>query len=299
MKRSFTLAVLVTLPAPVVAQEIVGRDDETFTLTEAVASGRWVRIASPNGAISIAEAGGNQVEIRATKSIRRGSIEDIGFVVLRGDGGLTVCAVYEDADECDDEGNYHGRWRRSRNHEGRIDFTVRIPAGVLVKAGSGNGDVRITGAGAEVLASTGNGRVDVSRTTGTVKASTGNGRVTIEGAKGKVDASSGNGDIRVVTSVGPVSANTGNGDIEVSIAKLEPSADMSFSTGNGRVEVFLPVGYGAEVEASTGSGHVEADFPIQVRGRIDPTRLRGTIGSGGGRLEISSGNGDVLIRQQQ
>ena len=296
------LAALIAGPAS--AQSIVGRTQTTFSITETLASGDWVRIASPNGFVHIAQAAGRQVEIQATKEIRRGSVEDIGFVVYRGSGvgGVTVCAVYDDADECDEEGGYHGRGHRSRywsrDHEARVNFTVRIPAGVRVKASSENGDVSIAGAGAEVIASTGNGRLDISGTTGEVRASTGNGRVTIEGAQGRVEASSGNGDIRVVTSVAPVSANSGNGDIEVSIGRLDQSPDMSFSTGNGRVEVTLPEGYGAEVEASTGSGQVSTDFPIQMRGRLDPSRLRGKLGPGGGRLSISSGNGDVDIRKR-
>src|SRR5262249_21557675 len=152
----------------------------------------------------------------------------------------------DEDDECDDDGNYRshhsGNW--SRSHQLRADFTVRIPAGVRVKAGSGNGDVSITGGGEEVVAATGNGRGGGSGTTGRVKASTGNGRVTVEGADGPVEASTGNGAVRVTTGVGPVDASSGSGDIEVSIKELARSADMHFSTGNGRVDLRLPRGFG-------------------------------------------------------
>jgi putative adhesin len=303
MKRLIASAGLACLiSGPVTAQSIVGRRESTFSVTEAIANGRWIRIATPNGFIKIAQAAGERAEIRATKEIHRGSVEDIGFVVRRESGGITVCAVYEDEDECDDTGSYHGGWHRSRNwsrdHQSRVDFTVRIPPGVRVKAGSGNGDVSISGAGAEVVAATGNGRIDIAGTTGIVKASTGNGRVTIEGAQGQVEVSSGNGNIRVATSTGPVSATSGSGDIEVSVGRLDRSPDMAFSTGNGRVDLLLPEGFGADVEAGTGNGEVTTDFPIQVRGRLDPSRLRGTIGHGGGHLTISSGNGDVQIRKR-
>ncbi len=303
MKRVIALAGLCALIAGrATAQSIVGRSESTFSVSEIVAGGAWVRIATPNGLIKIAQATGDRVEVRATKEIRRGAVEEIGFVVRRASGGVTVCAVYDDADECDEDGSYRGGWHRSRSwsrdHQRRVDFTVRIPAGVRVKAASGNGDLSISGAGAEVIASTGNGRVDIAGTTGVVKASTGNGRVTIEGAEGRVEASSGNGDIRVVTSTGPVSANSGSGDIEVSIGRLDRSPDMSFSTGNGRVDLLLPEGFGAEVEAGTGNGEVTTDFPVQMRGRLNPTRLRGTIGHGGGLLTITSGNGDIQIRKR-
>lgn len=301
--RIIPLAALTLLAVgPLAAQGVSGRSDRTFTLSEAVGPGAWVRVATFNGQINITQGSGNRVEIRAEKDIRRGGIEDIGFVVRRENGGISICAVRDDEDECDADGSYRGRNRSSdwyRNHQGTVNFTVQIPAGVRVKAGSGSGDVRIAGAGAEVIAATGNGRVDVNGSTGQVRASTGNGDVAVQDARGPVDVSTGSGTIRVLTSSGPVSASSGNGDIDVSIGKLDRSPDMRFSTGNGRVTLRLPDGFGAEVDANTGNGTVTSDFPVKMRsGRLDPTRLRGTIGDGGGRLSISSGNGDVKIRRE-
>jgi len=279
------------------AQQIVGRGDRTFSLDEMVDRGGWVRIASPNGFVRITEGSGRRVEIRAEKDVRRGSIEDVGFVVRQGRDGLTVCAVYDDEDECTDEGQYRSRrsgWNRDRQI--RVNFTVQVPPGVRVRAGTGNGDVSVSGGVSEVIASTGNGRVDVSETTGEVKASSGNGRVTVDGAGGPVDVSTGNGDIRVATAAGPVTANSGNGDIDVSMDRLSGSPDMSFTTGNGRIVVRVPEGFDAELQSSTGNGRITVDFPIEVRaGRLERSRLRGTIGDGGGRLVLTSGNGSISL----
>ena len=284
MKYLIITAGLAGLVAgPVAAQQIVGRTETTFSVSETVAGGAWVRIASPNGFVKVTQGTGDRVEIRADKVVRRGSVEDVGFVVRRGSGGVTVCAVFEAEEECDSDGRYRSNDRHARHwsedHQVRVNFTVRIPAGVRVKAGTGNGDISIAG-GAEVTASSGNGKV------------------TVEGAQGPVDASSGNGDIRVSTSLGPVEASSGNGSIDVSMDRLEGSPPMSFSTGNGRITVTVPETFGAELESSTGNGHVTVDFPIQMRGRLDPSRIRGTLGKGGGRLVMSSGNGDLKIRKQ-
>ncbi len=303
MKRLLLAAALTGIAATGAnAQGIVGRRESTFNISEKISSGGWLRLASPNGDITISEGSGDKIEIRAEKVIRRGSVEDVGFVIHRSSDELVVCAVYEDEDECDEDGSYHSNrdgWRRWRNGgQPRVNFSVRIPAGVRVKAGSGNGDVSITGGGNEVTASTGNGRVNVSGTSGEVNASTGNGRVTVEGAKGPVSASTGNGDVRVTTSLGPVTASSGNGDIEVAMDRLESSRTMQFSTGNGRIIVTVPEDFGAELDGNTGSGSISSDFPIQVRGRLNPTRIRGTIGKGGGRLVMSSGNGNLEIRKR-
>jgi hypothetical protein len=285
MNRLIPLAGLTFLTAaPLAGQGIVGRNDQTFTLSESVSDGGWVRISTMNGRVDVSQGTGGRVEISAAKVIRRGSVEDIGFVVRKENGGITICAVWDEEDECGADGSYRGRNRPrgwSNDHQGQANFTVRIPAGIRLRAASGNGAVNVAGASIEVIAATGNGEV------------------TVREARGPVEAASGNGDIRVITANGPVTASTGNGEIDVSIAKLDRSPDMSFSTGNGSVTVRLPEGYGAEVEATTGNGHVSSDFPITMRGgRLDRTRLRGTIGNGGGKLSISSGNGDVEIKKQ-
>lgn len=296
------LGLVSLLASQISAQQIVGRNETSFSLAEAVSNGDWVRIASPNGFVKVTQGTGDQVEIRADKVVRRGSIEDVGFVVRRGQGGVTVCAVFDDEEECGSDGSYQSPQRRARrwseDHQIRINFTVRIPSGVRVRAGSGNGDISVDGGGPEVIAASGNGRIDVAGSTGSVTATSGNGKVTVDGARGPVEASSGNGDIRVTTSLGPVEASSGNGSIDVSMDKLEGSPPMSFSTGNGRITVTVPEAFGAELESNTGNGRVTVDFPIQMRGRLDPSRIRGTIGNGGGRLVMTSGNGDLEIRRR-
>jgi DUF4097 and DUF4098 domain-containing protein YvlB len=97
--------------------------------------------------------------------------------------------------------------------------------------------------------------------------------------------------------VGPVSASSGNGDLIVRMTELRMDADMEFTTGNGRIELTVPNGLNADIDASTGNGGILTDFPIQVQGRISKTRLRGTIGNGGRRLRLVSGNGEIEIRR--
>ncbi len=283
------------------AQTVVGRADATWSLREKLGPGDRLRIMSPNGAITIAHGSGSDVDIRAEKHTERDArIEDIGFIVKRVPNGLVVCAVYDDDDDCDLERGSHSRDRRSRDdhrNRARASFTVRIPAGVLVNAVTGNGDIAINGAGSAVDACTGNGRVQVTNTTGRVKASTGNGAVTVDGAKGDVEAATGNGNVRVTTSTGPVNASSGNGDINVSMDRVDHAEAMSFSTGSGRIVLSMPADFGAELEGSTGNGSISSDLPIRIAGRIDPHRMRGTLGRGGERLAVTTGNGDIEIRK--
>lgn len=301
MKSLARTSLLLTLAAGVAgAQSVVGRNEANWSLRETLASGQRLRIASPNGAITITEGSGSAVEIQVEKRAERNArIEDIGFIVKKSSEGLVVCAVYSDGDQCDLEHGYdaeRNHWRDGRSYP-RAIFTVRMPKGVTVQAGTGNGDIAINGAGSSVDASTGNGRVMVTGTSGRVRANTGNGRVTVEDAHGPVEATTGNGDVRVATSTGPVMARSGNGNIDVSMDRLERAAEMTFSTGSGRIVLSVPATFGAELEGSTGNGEISSELPMRVEGRINPHRVRGTIGGGGERLALSTGNGDIEIRR--
>jgi len=290
---------LVALVPSLAAAQILGRDAAVFTRNEAVARGEWFRFFAPIGDITVTEGTGTQVEFRAEKILRNGRVTDIAFQLRRTGEGVTICAIFEDDDECTDEGlRSDRRWNWSRNSRPpSLNVTIRVPAGVRLRVHSGNGDVGVTGAHAELIARSGNGRVRVSGTAGEVEATSGNGEVTVENVRGPVTANSGNGDVRVSTVQGPVSARSGNGDLLVRMTQVRADADMEFTTGNGRIEVTVPAEFNADIDASTGNGGIRTDFPIQVSGRISKTRLRGTIGQGGRRLRLVTGNGEIELRR--
>jgi len=294
-----TTALLGLAAAAIQAQSVLGRSVSSWSTRERLASGETLRITSPNGPIAITQGSGSEVVIRAEKRADRDArMEDMGFVVKRTSSGLMVCAVYDDADECGSEGSDRysrtGNWRRNRPS---ARFTVLIPAAVLVNATTGNGDISISGAGSEARATTGNGSLFVSGTTGSVRVSTGNGRVTVEGARGSVKASTGNGDVRVSTSDGPIDASSGSGDIDVTMERMERSAEMLFATGSGRIVVALPSNFNADIDGTTGSGDIRSELPMRVTGRRDAHRLRGTIGNGGELLVMRTGSGDIVLRR--
>lgn len=290
-------ATTLLLASAVQSQEIVGRNERVFTLTERITADGRVNIFTSNGTITVTEASGPTLEYRAEKE--RGDVEDIGFVVLRSAGGVTVCAVYDDDDRCDEDGlrrdrSFRGNWR----DRARVSITVAIPRGSHARVSSGNGAVSFTAAAATARVASGNGRVRVSNVQRDVEASSGNGAVTVENVGGPVRANSGNGDVTISAVQGPVNASSGNGDILVSMDRLIGNDDLEFSSGNGTIEVTVPADFSAEVEASTGNGRIVTDFPIRIIGRISPTRLRGTIGDGGRRLKMTTGNGAMEIRKR-
>ena len=292
------LVAACVLTSQLAAQDLQGRQGTRFTWSERIPAGQWLRIYGNSGRIQVTEASGDVAEVVADKDLRRARPEDVGFEIRRASDGVTICAIIDEDTRCDDDGVRHrGRWN-DNNGRDRVHFTVRVPKGVNIAAGSGNGDVSVTGATAEVHAASGNGDVRVSAG-GNVRASSGNGDVRVERAGGPVRASSGNGRVQVATTRGPVQASSGNGDVDVTMDGIaDLPDDMEFSSGNGTVTLTVPADFAGELDASTGSGKFYSDFPLTLRGRIDPQRVRATIGKGGRRLSMRSGNGDVELRKK-
>jgi hypothetical protein len=297
----FILALVALTPSLSLAQ-VVGLDEDVFRRTEEVARGEWFRFFSPTGQITVTEGRGSEVEVRAEKILRSGRTSDIGFIVRRSGGGVTICAVYDENDECTTQGvRSDQRWNnRDRGRNWRpptLQVTITVPAGIRLSVGSGNGDVAVSGAQAELMARSGNGTVRVNGANGEVEAASGNGAVTVENVRGPVSASSGNGDVRVRAIRGPVSARSGNGDLIISMAEMSREDNMDFTTGNGRIEITFPRDFSGEIDASTSNGGIQTDFPISVTGRITRSRVRGTIGRGGPTIRLVSGNGAIVLRR--
>ena len=76
-------------------------------------------------------------------------------------------------------------------------------------------------------------------------------------------------------------------------------SDLDFSTVNGTVIVQVPDGADAELAMSTTNGSVQSDFPVTIQGRLNPRKLRATLGKGGPRLVMHTVNGDVRLRKLQ
>jgi hypothetical protein len=290
MRRTL-ISLVAALVMPVVA--LSQESDRDFTFRERVPAGAWLRVHTIHGDVRVTEGSGDRAEVIGRKG--GDDAADLRITTVRNSDGVTICAMFEGG-QCDAEGIHSSRkWRHGG--DASADFEVRLPRGVKIRVLSGNGEVMVRGATAEVHASSGNGAVSVASTGGPVSASSGNGDVDVSEAGGEVTARSGNGDVNVSTTTGPVSAYTGNGRIEARMTSLSGTDDMSFRTGNGDITVMLPANFEGEIEARLPNGRLDSDFPLRIEGRLDPRRLRATIGRGGRRISIVSGSGGAEIRK--
>ncbi|HEX8695202.1 MAG TPA: DUF4097 family beta strand repeat-containing protein [Longimicrobium sp.] len=266
---------------------------QDFDWNGEIAPGATLRVFTTAGTVTVRQAAGRTARVHG--ETRDADDEQIRYLTDRDGGDVRICAVREGG-ECNDNGvrDRDRGWSR-RNRRAKANFTIEVPRGVVVRVGSGNGDVTVDGATADVNASSGNGDVRVGSGAARVDVSSGNGAVMVDAARGPVHASTGNGRVMVSTAQGPVEASSGNGSIDVSMASLRGDDDMEFSSGNGSITLRVPADFSAEIEASTGNGGFESDFPLRVVGRMSQHRVHGTIGSGGRSVRMSTGNGSIRV----
>ncbi len=243
------------------------RDERAaFTWEGRIREGRWIMIRNMNGPVEVVRGTSDKVEVTASRHTRRGDPDYVRFEVKKfgaGDEDVLICALWGENTQCDERSYRSRNNERGRNrNEVSVEFRVRVPKGVKVAAFSVNGEV------------------------------------SVDGVDSEVDAATVNGGVLVRSAGGPVSANTVNGSVRAMMGRFNLNTDMSFSSVNGTVIAEFSEDLNADVELSTVNGRFLTDFPVTISGRIDPRRLRATLGKGGPRVRLTTVNGNVELRKR-
>ena len=264
MRETRSIPIVAVLLAGFAAAPVPGAAQQTspFRWSGSLAAGSTVEIIGLNGDIEAVPASGNEVQVEAVKRAREHDPEAVRIEVVEHEGGVRICAVYplrsgERNEGCGNSGGDHGELAES---DVQVAFTVRVPAGVA-----------FTGR-------TVNGGIEASELRGDVHASTVNGGVRVSGA-------------------GRVEAQSVNGAIEAALGRGVWEGTLEMETVNGSITVRLPADASASIVAQTVNGELNSDFPLTIDAgeRWGPRRIEGTIGSGGGTLELKTVNGSIRI----
>ena len=263
------LGAALLAPAAPLAAQARQTERDAFTLSERVPAGAWIRVRNINGEMRVRASSSDKVEISATKSWRRGDPKDVRIETRKGsDGSILVCALWTENTICtEDRYSTHSddrrdRWNERDRNDVSVEFEIRVPKGVKVGVWSINGGVSVDGVSNEVRAGTVNGSVEASSTGG------------------------------------PVQASTVNGSVHASMGRWDGEQDLNFSTVNGSVVAEFAGDIDADIDLSTVNGRFQTDWPVTISGRIDPRRLRATLGKGGRRIRLSTVNGNVELRKR-
>ena len=257
--RATVFQVPAILAATLLAAAPVGAQD--FHWSGRLAAGKRLEIRGVNGSIRTMAASGDEIDVSAHKTARHSDPDEVKITVVPTDEGVTICAVYPTPrragreNSCEPGDGWHSS---TDNDDVTVDFTIKLPAGIVFSGETVNGEIDAEGVGADAEVTTVNGSINVQAT-------------------------------------GHVEARTVNGSIRASMGRADWSSETEFTTVNGGITLTLPANLSAEVSAETVNGDLETDFPLTVTGKFGPRHMRGTIGNGGRQLKLSTVNGSIHL----
>ena len=254
---------------------------EPFQWQGTIPAGKQIEVRGIIGDIRAVPATGNQTQVTATR-IRgeHGNPQDVQIRMVERGEGVVICAVYpgsnggEHRDECDSGGS---RDRNAQRNDTRVNFTVRVPAGVEFAGRTVNGDIEATGLRSDVSAYTVNGKAQVATT-------------------GNADARTVNGDVQL-SAGGYGQASTVSGDINAAIGRANWTEALDFRTVSGNILLTLPAATDAQLRAQSMSGRIESEFPLNQEQRRMQSRASATLGRGGRELNLQTLSGNIRVRR--
>lgn len=219
-----------------------------------------LQIRNTLGSITVEPATDNKVSVVASTSWTKGDPKrDLQFRGSTSGTTMTVCAIWGRG-ECSDH-EYTSKARRGGSRtDARVDFAVKVPAGVRVDAWTLSGDVTVR-------------------------------------AAAPVKARTMSGDILVGTSVGPVNAESVSGDVDVRMTTIGDTGDVRAVTKSGDVVAYVPEISDGRIDASTLNGDIGSDFgTMTVSSQRVGRKLEATLGAGSRTYSVQSLNGSAWLR---
>lgn len=236
-----------------------GKATDTWSRTYKLADKGRFELINVNGRITAEPVEGSEVIVEGRRTAKASS----------DDAAKDLLAKLEIREEVSDASvRVESRPPRLSGLSGHeIEWTVKVPKGVVV-------DVRTV-----------------------------NGGVRLEGLTNEVHAKSTNGGVKGTMASSVIEAQTVNGGIELTLSSpVEAGHSIQMESVNGGVELSLPAESKATIAARCVNGGVRVDDLELVRddqGNANEferkRRLNGTMNGGGGRVEMSTTNGGVKL----
>ncbi|WP_413625533.1 MULTISPECIES: DUF4097 family beta strand repeat-containing protein [Luteibacter] len=160
-----------------------------------------------------------------------------------------------------------------------------------------SGRIRANLRSPEVSMQTVSGTIDLAGRAGRADLQTVSGDITAPNVSDKVDAQTVSG--RMTIGGGPwkeANFSTVSGDTQINGSVVE-GGKIDVDSMSGDVQIQLPPGTSAHLEASTFSGDLRSDWGSTSKGEDGPGKeLKTTIGGGAGNIHVESFSGDVRVR---
>jgi hypothetical protein len=191
-------------------------------------------------------------------------------------------------------------WSRFAGTSRSAKLIASVPMGSNVVVRSGDGNITIERVKGRLDLRTSDGDLNGIDLTGDVAARTGDGRIRFDGIDGSCDVVTGDGNISLSGRFDLLRARTSDGTLTLkAFPGSQLNDDWHLQTGDGNIVFYLPDALNAEIEAEANDGAAKADSGLALRVEADlPKRLlRGTLGSGGRLVRVSTGDGSIVFKR--
>ena len=252
-----TLSLAAMRPWGAAAPAILEAD--TFRWKGQVKAGQWVEVMLLHGDIRAELSRGADVEIVAVR--KSGDSQSYRIAADTKGSGARFCVVASrSADATKPCATGVGGTLENGVSDVRVDFLVKVPAGVGVSL------------------------------------HTGRGNIAAEDLKSYVWGTSGQGDISITTS-DLAEASTKVGSISAEFGRRTWKQNLEFLTDDGDVTVVAPTDASMMFEAASAAGEVRSEFAAPVRAFGAGQRAASRIGESRGMLTLQSGRGRVELKR--
>jgi hypothetical protein len=224
---------------------------DTWTRSYAISTGGSFEVVNTNGQVEVLQGTGPKVEVSAEK-IAKASSDEAAKDLL---GKIEIVETVKP-----DAVRLETKTPKTFGSGGaEVKYTIKVPAGLRLRAGTTNGGITLTGISNDIEASTTNGAVNGENLSGTIEAS------------------------------------TTNGGVHLAVARLG-AGGLRASTTNGGVSVTVPTDTKANVTAHVTNGGLGVEnLNVVTTGEQNRRHLEGTLNGGGPTIELGTTNGGIRL----
>ncbi|MDH6575622.1 DUF4097 family beta strand repeat-containing protein [Kitasatospora sp. MAP5-34] len=263
-----------------------------------------INIDEPVGTLHVRIIGG-EVNVVATDGPARLEVTELDgepLLVTLEDGVLTVAyrdlswgEFSESVKSVQSVKYFFASLRRKRT----ATVSLAVPAGSEVKVGTISADVTVSGISGRVGVHGASGGITLVGLSGRTDANSVSGNVDVQSVSGELRVNSVSGHLTVVAGTADkVLAKSVSGAVTLDL-DVETAADINVTTVSGSVGVRLPSFADTKVEAGTTSGDISSAFEeLTVGGSWGAKRLSGELGSGTGKLQVTTVSGAVTVQRR-
>lgn len=188
-------------------------------------------------------------------------------------------------------------WLRPQAHSAAI--TIMVPRECPTQLGVVNADAVVSGISATTSVKSVSGKITLDGVTGAVDANTLSGDVEAQGLDGRIGFNSASGDLTLADGVVEwLDAKTVSGRVTADVDLSKGSA-LRVATVSGEVTIRLPAEASTRVDLRSTAGRVQSEFSGLTATRSPgASALAGTLGSGDGRLSVTTVSGQVTLLER-